>query len=118
MANEEELLFHLDLSDENIWLIIPNIGGKFFAGKDKSIAMDLIKRLNECHNPAISQRVDDINKLSINWNNHEAWESPKWEVFDFNDDPNGIIADRLLGELGAELSRVSREDLVRIISGK
>lgn len=31
---------------------------------------------------------------------------------------DGSIADRLLDELGAELSRVSREDLVRIISGK
>ena len=31
---------------------------------------------------------------------------------------DGVAADRILSELGAELSRISREDLIRIISGK
>jgi len=88
MTNEEKGIFYLSLSDINIWLIIDSDGQRFYAGKDKELAISIIKRLNQCYNPKIKQ--NNINQLSINWNNHETWESPKWEVFNFAEEPNEV----------------------------
>jgi hypothetical protein len=86
--SKEKDKFHLDLSIQNIWLIIDSDGQRYYAGRDKELAISIIKRLNQCYNAKIKQ--NNINQLSINWNTHETWESPKWEVFNFGEKPSKV----------------------------
>lgn len=68
---DQNLKYYLDLSDWGTWLIRRG-DERYYAGRDKAKAQELIERLNAGHRPTIEQ--PNIDELFVCWNCHEKGE--------------------------------------------
>lgn len=71
--------YYLDLSDSGLYLIKKSgTEERYYAGKDKQAALNLIERLNKAHRPTIKQGLSG--EVLVCWNDHSKNEPCDFSV--------------------------------------